>query len=283
MSDTDLQIRTMKRINLNFLIDQAANEGWNPGLHDADTFYQTDPEGFFVAELEGKPVGCISLVKYDISFAFLGFFIVLAKYREKGLGMQLWNHAIKNAGNCNIGLDGVVAQQENYQKSGFKFAYNNRRYEFEKQTDYKISNHVFSLEEIDFEEILNYDLKCFPTRRRTFLKSWLRQTGSLAFGIKENAKLAGFVVIRLCRVGYKIGPLFADSIEQAEKLFQSAISQIPKREKIYLDIPEINPEAVKLVQKYKMRKVFETARMYTGDFPKIEINKIFGVTTFELG
>lgn len=54
-------------------------------------------------------------------------------------------------------------------------------------------------------------------------------------------------------------------------------------EKVYLDIPEINPEAVKLVQKYKMRKVFETARIYTGEFPPIEINKIFGVTTFELG
>ena len=95
----------MTRIDLDFMIDQAANEGWNPGLHDANTFYKTDHNGFFIAEIDGKPIGCISLVKYDVSFAFLGFFIVLPKYRGRGLGYQLWQHAMKYAGSSNVGLD----------------------------------------------------------------------------------------------------------------------------------------------------------------------------------
>jgi hypothetical protein len=32
-----------------------------------------------------------------------------------------------------------------------------------------------------------------------------------------------------------------------------------------------------------MNVVFETARMYTSDFPQLPLEKIFGVTTFELG
>ncbi|MCP4721032.1 MAG: GNAT family N-acetyltransferase, partial [Desulfobacteraceae bacterium] len=28
---------------------------------------------------------------------------------------------------------------------------------------------------------------------------------------------------------------------------------------------------------------FETARMYTGDFPDIPLNRIFGVASFEIG
>jgi hypothetical protein len=32
-----------------------------------------------------------------------------------------------------------------------------------------------------------------------------------------------------------------------------------------------------------MKRVFETARMYTGPDPRIELNKVFGVTSFELG
>jgi len=32
-----------------------------------------------------------------------------------------------------------------------------------------------------------------------------------------------------------------------------------------------------------MTKVFETARMYTGPLPEIDLEGMFGVTTFELG
>lgn len=32
-----------------------------------------------------------------------------------------------------------------------------------------------------------------------------------------------------------------------------------------------------------MKPIFETARMYTKEPPKINLNKIFGVTTYEVG
>ena len=38
-----------------------------------------------------------------------------------------------------------------------------------------------------------------------------------------------------------------------------------------------------LVNRHHMEKVFETARMYTGQKPGIDTDGIFGVTTFELG
>ena len=37
------EIRTMTGAELDFAIDLAAAEGWNPGLHDADAFYAADP------------------------------------------------------------------------------------------------------------------------------------------------------------------------------------------------------------------------------------------------
>jgi hypothetical protein len=45
----------------------------------------------------------------------------------------------------------------------------------------------------------------------------------------------------------------------------------------------VNKEAVKLTRQYKMTPVFETARMYTKQAPAIPLEKVFGVTTFELG
>ena len=65
-------------------IDWAAAEGWNPGLYDADSFYAADPCGFFMAELNGEPAGCISAVAYDDSFGFMGFYIVRKDLRKQG-------------------------------------------------------------------------------------------------------------------------------------------------------------------------------------------------------
>ncbi len=109
-------------------IDWAAAEGWNPGLADATCFATVDPQGFLIGELDGETAATVSCVNYSASFAFLGFYIVRADLRGRGLGLQIWNAAIAHAGSRVIGLDGVVAQQENYRKSGFALAYANIRY-----------------------------------------------------------------------------------------------------------------------------------------------------------
>ena len=99
----------------------------------------------------------------------------------------------------------------------------------------------------------------------------------------ENKQIQGYGMIRKCRTGYKIGPLFAEDFIVADDLFQSLVSSVSEDSPVFLDIPEINPLAVKLVSKYAMEKNFTTARMYTKVPPKLPIERIFGVTTYEVG
>ena len=40
---------------------------------------------------------------------------------------------------------------------------------------------------------------------------------------------------------------------------------------------------MKLAKALNMKRVFGTARMYKGPFPETRLEKIFGVTSFELG
>src|SRR5262249_8567150 len=124
----ELRIRTMRPDEITVGIDWAAAEGWNPGLADAACFASVDPGGFLIGEIDGAPPAIISCVNYDARFAFLGFYIVRPDLRGRGLGPRIWNAAIEHAGGRVIGLDGVVAQQDNYKKSGFNFAYANIRY-----------------------------------------------------------------------------------------------------------------------------------------------------------
>jgi len=279
----DYKIRPATREELNIAIEWAAKEGWNPGLYDGDAFYATDTNGFLLGFLDGEPIASISSVAYDDSFGFLGFYIVKPEYRDKGYGMQIWDEAIKHLPTQNIGLDGVLAQQKNYKKSGFKLAYRNIRYEGT-GTDEKIDDkNIVSLADIPFDEIAAYDNQVFPTNREVFLKDWFKQPESLAIVYIVNGKLSGFGMVRICRAGFKVGPLFADNEKVAEVLFQRMRSFVGKGSQIFLDTPELNKAAVALAEKYGMKPMFETARMYTKEQPKVDLQKVFGVTTFELG
>lgn len=276
-------IRTMRSDEIGIAIDWAASEGWNPGLHDADNFAVADPNGFLVGELDNEPIATISVVKYGESFGFLGFYIVKPEYRGKGYGLQIWNAGLKCLKGRNIGLDGVVAQQLNYQKSGFKLAYRNIRYEGYRTSNSLEQSGIVKLSTLPFEMVDSYDRHLFPENRSKFIKSWINQPESCALGLTRNGKLAGYGVVRKCRNGYKIGPLMADNVEIADSLFIALTANINSTEPIYLDIPEVNRNAVALAERYNMKVVFETARMYTDGNPEIPLNKIFGVTSFELG
>jgi GNAT superfamily N-acetyltransferase len=265
-------------------VEWAAGEGWNPGLHDAGCFYRTDPNGFFVGLMDDEPISCISVVGYDSNFAFLGFYIVKPEYRGKGYGRDIWNAGMKYGENFeNIGLDGVIEQQPFYKKSGYKLAYSNIRYEGKALPNNLDFPELKPLLEMPFDEVASYDSELFPADREEFMRCWTSMPESIGMAAVKDGRLAGYGILRKCRNGYKFGPLFADSSDLAEKLYLALAGRLEPGLPIYLDTPEINEEAVALAEKYNMEQVFGTARMYTGAQPDIDISRIFGVTTFELG
>ena len=279
------RVRAMRRDELDFAIGLAANEGWNPGVHDADAFFATDPGGFLVGLLDEVPIGCISAVRYGRSFGFLGFYIVAPEYRGRGYGLPLWNSALEQFGARNIGLDGVKEQQANYRKSGFSLAYSNIRYAWHKrlQSGLASTHNVVSVGHVDAGSIARYDRLCFPASRPTFLAVWLNQPGSVALTWWENDTVRGYGAIRRCRDGWKVGPLFADNRKIAESLLLALNSKTADEEPVYLDVPEANIEAMRLAADLGMQEIFGTARMYNHYLPDIATERIFGVTTFELG
>lgn len=277
------EIRTASKEEVKLMIDWAAGEGWNPGVDDLEAFYAADNKGFLIGYLDDEPVSSISIVKYPGNFAFLGFYIVKPEYRGKGYGLKIWQAAMDYAKDFNIGLDGVVEQQENYKKSGFKLAYKNIRYVLNSRPEIKINRLTQNLTQFPFNEILEYDKKLFLTDRNMFLCRWLYSPNAISLVIEKNSEVAGYGVMRECREGYKIGPLFADSFINAEQLFLELVANNKSGKPVFLDIPEVNKNAYELVNKYKMTPVFETARMYSLEVPPLPVENIYGVTTFELG
>jgi GNAT superfamily N-acetyltransferase len=278
-----LQIRPMTRAELDLGLDWAAQEGWNPGLHDADSFHATDPQGFLLGTLGGEPVGMVSAVRYGTRFGFLGFYIVRPAYRRQGYGLALWRAAMQRLEGRVIGLDGVVAQQDNYRQSGFELAWNNVRYQGAAQARKPAAPSVVGLQALPLRSVLEYDAAFFPDDRRRFTRHWVTQHGSTAMAVRRGGRLVGYGVIRPCRAGHKIGPLFADDFEAAEDLFSALLLQVPQGAMVQIDVPATNSQALALVRAQDLAPVFETARMYVGSVPSLPMARLFGVTTFELG
>ncbi len=283
MPTNDYTIRVMTRQEMDIAIDWAAAEGWNPGVHDADCFHAADPGGFLIGLLGDEPIATISVVRYGTSFGFLGFYIVKPDYRGRGYGLQLWNAGLARLAGRVIGLDGVVAQQDNYRKSGFNLAYQNIRYQGHGGGPAPADAAIVPLSTVPFDELCAYDKPFFPDDRTAFLKCWINQPESTALGILQNGTLAGYGVLRTCRSGHKIGPLFADGPALAERLFLALKARAPADTPVFLDTPAVNSAAVELANRHDMAIAFETARMYRGASPDLPLDRLFGVTTFELG
>ncbi|MFB6450427.1 GNAT family N-acetyltransferase [Bradyrhizobium tunisiense] len=279
---SDSQIRILRPEEISIAIDWAAAEGWNPGLSDAACFAAPDAQGFFVGEIDGEPVATISCVNYDDRFAFLGFYMVRADLRGSGHGLRIWNAAIAHAGARVIGLDGVVAQQDNYRKSGFQLAYANIRYGGIAAAPFRPPADVVALDKIPFADVEADDASVFPARRSAFLRAWINTPDHLGRALVRDGKLAAWGVIRPCRTGHKIGPLVADDRAAAEAIVQALLASANIGE-VFLDVPAVNPEAIALAEALGLKPVFETARMYTGPIAPLRIDRVFGVTSFELG
>ena len=277
----DLRIRVMRPDEIALAADWAAAEGWNPGLADAACFATVDPFGFLIGEIDGAPAATVSCVNYDDRFAFLGFYIVRPDLRGRGHGLRIWKAAMAHAGARTVGLDGVVAQQDNYRKSGFRLAYPNVRYGGT-VAPAAVPAGIVPLADIAFASLEADDATVFPAPRRAFLQTWLDTPGHLGRAFVRDSRLAGWGVIRPCRSGAKIGPLVADDRAAAEAVYSALISAHGGGE-VFLDVPSVNGDAVALAQSHGLAPVFETARMYTGPIRPLRIERVFGVTTFELG
>jgi hypothetical protein len=206
---------------------------------------------------------------------------VRPELRGRGHGLRIWNAAVAHAGARTIGLDGVVAQQGNYKKSGFALAYPNIRYGGT-VAPASAPPGVVPLADITFATVAADDATVFPAPREAFLRAWIAARGHVGRALVRDGRLAAWGVIRPCRTGHKIGPLVADDRAAAEAVF-AALLAVAGGGEVFLDVPSVNRDAVALAQAHGLNPVFETARMYTGPIRPLRLERVFGVTTFELG
>jgi hypothetical protein len=277
-------IRPLRPEEIGLALDWAAAEGWNPGVQDGPCFLAQDSGAFLLAEVEGAPAAVISATRYGAGFGFIGFYICRPELRGEGHGWAVWQAAMQRLQGRLVGLDGVLAQQENYKKSGFALAWRNIRYQAERpQAPQASQEGVIPASGLSLTEISAIDSRAFPEPREEFWAAWIAAPGHVALALRRATRLSGFGVLRPCQSGSKIGPLLAEDPAAARSLFAALLARAPTGP-VALDLPEPNADARAMAEAAGMAPVFETARMYArGPAPATDLRLIYGVTSFELG
>jgi GNAT superfamily N-acetyltransferase len=278
-------IAPMREYEIDILDGWAATEGWNPGLSDLRIVWQVDPDAF-VALRDGEALaGGGSIFSYEGRFGFMGLFIMRADLRGKGLGSALWHwrrdtllHRLHRG--ATVGMDGVFEMVPFYEKGGFKAAYRDLRYQG--IATGRRSSRVISLSMPDFEDIENFDRAFVPAPRTAFLKGWLGQAGAHIAGIREGGEIVAYGVARPCRVGFKVGPLFAERFDLAEDVLGDLMARIAGQQ-VQIDVPQPNAAGLDIVNSFGLSMSFGCVRLYHGPDPRLPIERIFGVTSLEFG
>ena len=262
-----LVIRTMSRAEVELMLDWAAAEGWNPGLGDATPFHVSDPNGFLVGLLDDEPAAAISVVRYGDAFGFLGLYITAPHHRGQGYGLQLWQAGLAHLGQRIVGLDGVVAQQANYRRSGFAYAWPNFRFGglVEGRVDPRLvgcAHHPLRRRSNNLDRLL------FPAPRPAFLAAWLAMPESRTLALVEGDTVTALGT----RPALPLRPQGRPALRHAtlsEPSACCAASRQALRARSCISMYPVQMQAaMRLAQELGLTQCFETARMYKGPAPR---------------
>jgi len=277
----DFHIRPAQKIDLTTIRTWAVQESWNPGRYDLEVYWRQN--SLLVGWLADQPIGCISAASYEADFGFLGCYLVDHRYRGHGYGRFLWERAIAVLSAGCIGLEGAVALQETYLRHGFAKSCLHVRHQLQSGTRKSVSAPLVDIHTVPFEQVLTYDTRHFVGMRSHFLHHWLDSPEMQGWAYLQAGQLLGYGLIRPAEVGYRIGPLFANTAEVAQQLLAALLQIPPAEQPVFIDVPKGNESATQLMQQFKAIPLFSNCRMYKGGVPELPLAAIYGVTTLEMG
>lgn len=213
--------------------------------------------------------GCIVPFVFDNGTGWVGFFCMNAPLRGIGWGATLFRQCLQEfekAGAKTVGLDGVADQVKTYERRGFvetnlvrlmvrkSIKEQPLKEGFERvETD---NMRLVPLEEIPSHILTENDLEITGFKRS---KLWSKEAmfdRDDAWGlalVKEGNKehLEGWILVRNCQLGFRFGPLYANSKENAKFLLHQAMWRLQAEDGSYIaEVWYSNPNAVAVFEEF---------------------------------
>lgn len=312
-----LRIRLFTAPDVAFADALRALAGWNQTPDDWRRFLNHQPDGCFIAEWDGQPVGTATTTLYEDKVAWIGMVLVHPDARRRGIGRALLEHCIaflKPRVAC-IKLDATPLGKTLYDTLGFKDEWTLRRWEASRVElpANPMKYRVRRWRESDRPAIKALDLAAFGVDRRPMVQSITSQVSRSRVHQTVKQRVVGFGVLRKGAHAHYLGPVVAESIAAAGPLIKSFLTELPTQpvywdksevataiaqcellagsilkdlpnQPIFWDIPDANACAVELAQRLGFAPQRTLTRMFLGEnkWPG-DPQKIFALAGPEIG
>jgi len=284
---SSLRIRLFTKEDIAFADSLRALAGWNQTLEDWLRFLNHQPDGCFIAEWDGQPVGTATTTIYEEKVAWIGMVLVHPDARRRGIGRALLEHCIaflKPRVAC-IKLDATPLGKTLYDTLGFKDEWTLRRWETS-QVELPANPMKYRVRPwlgADEGEMRTLDLEAFGVERWSMVDRLTKQRARWHLHETVKNRVVSFGVMRNGARAHYLGPLVAESIAAAGPLIKAFLTDLPNQP-IFWDIPDQNTCAVELAQRLGFKPQRPLIRMFLGEnrWPG-DPQKIFALAGPEIG
>ena len=296
------RLATPKEIQKEFC-ERALMMGWRPGALDHVSFFAADPTGFYVGEVEGKAICCVSFVKYIPNFAIMGSYVVDNPYQGLGYGSRICKFAVKSSDLLGVfGGDAEEHVVQMYATAGARPHWEAKLHyltastamkaleDFKPPQKIRIQRPNFDL----FPAIVQYDSIVNGFSRQALLKEWIFAPNChTSVALDNNGEVVGYSVVRSTlrkEEGWKIGPCYADNSLIARSLYQDMLTKVSASDHqavIDVSVPygqHFDEETLGIVKEVHGMEISKSSRVYIGgNPPAMSLKSMYATTSSTLG
>lgn len=251
-------------------------------LPDLRRYLWAQPDGWFMAYLNGEPVGLGGAVLYD-RFARIGLMSVHPDVQGQGIGTALMCHLLSwiEGHGCEVTLlDARAGAVSLYRKFGFVEDTQAIVYTQQSVPNQPLVEEPARFFEHDLPAVASYDEQRFGAARSRVLANYLAESPQPAYLTRnEQGAISGYLIAQERR----LGPWLADTADVAEQLLLQALSLPLARPLQVLSFAE-HQEAPALLTRWGFSPSRTLQRMRRGGTAMIHNTRwIYGISSFMLG
>lgn len=249
-------IRTLTDNDIPSALALCRNAGWNQLQTDWARLLAYEPDGCFVADIDGQIVGTVTTTRYGTDLAWIGMMLVDDRFRRRGIATALMNASLSYLRDRDVAcikLDATPLGQPVYERLGFQPDGSFHRWSRDgdilpQWNPERPANRLSPLN-------LQLDRSAFSTDRR----GWLNRLAADSHVVSRNNC---FGMARRGFLANYLGPVIADNKQEAKQIVAELLSQ--RSGQTFWDIPPGNSEAARLAESFGFQPVRDLTRMRIG-------------------
>jgi GNAT superfamily N-acetyltransferase len=241
----------------------SGQNGWNQLAADWQRFLAMQPDGCFLAELEGRLIGTACGCIFG-SVAWVALVLVDPAYRQQGIGTALMHRVLEflEAEQVpTIRLDATPMGQPIYEKLGFVAEYSLVRYEGVLPATAVVEG-VESATAADVDAICRLDAEIHQTDRRKFLERLFAENPEAMRVVRGGDQILGYAGARPGARAVQIGPCLG-GVDAGRMLLADALQRHAGKA-VFIDIPVSHENAIALARQQGLTVQRHLLRMWRG-------------------